>query len=92
MTIHPTAIVDSEARLSENVTIGPYAVVEADVEVGEGTAIGAHTVLKSGLRLGKRVTVCTRARKDRMAWPPCSPIAFLTSSCVALLESCTLPP
>jgi UDP-N-acetylglucosamine acyltransferase len=57
MTIHPTAIVDSEARLSENVSIGPYAVVEADVEVGEGTAIGAHAVLKTGLRLGKRVTV-----------------------------------
>ena len=57
MTIHPTAIVDNEARLAENVTIGPYAVVEADVEVGEGTAVGAHAVLKTGLRLGKHVTV-----------------------------------
>ena len=57
MTIHPTAIVDNEARLAENVTIGPYVVVEGDVEVGEGTAVGAHAVLKTGLRLGKRVTV-----------------------------------
>ena len=57
MILHPTAIVDKEARLAESVTIGPYAVVEADVELGEGTAVGAHAVLKTGLRLGKNVTV-----------------------------------
>ena len=35
---------------------------------------------------GSSKRLLARARKDRMAWPPCS--AFLTSSCVALLESC----
>lgn len=57
MSIHPTAAVDSRARLAAGVSIGAFAVVEADVDVDEGTVIGAHTVLKSGLRLGKRVTV-----------------------------------
>ena len=57
MTIHPTAIVDKDARIDESVTIGPYAIVEADVEVGEQTTVGAHAVLKSGLRLGKHVSV-----------------------------------
>jgi UDP-N-acetylglucosamine acyltransferase len=56
-SIHPTALVDSGARLAEDVRIGPYAVVESDVEVGAGSSVGAHAVLKSGLTLGRRVRV-----------------------------------
>jgi len=57
MSIHPTALVDPRANLTDEAEIGPYAVVEPDVEIGEGTVIGAHVVLKSGLRLGKNVVV-----------------------------------
>ena len=57
MSIHPTALIDPDARLAPDVVMGPYCVVEADVEVAEGTTVGAHAVLKSGLRLGRRVTV-----------------------------------
>ncbi|NOZ94576.1 MAG: acyl-ACP--UDP-N-acetylglucosamine O-acyltransferase [Acidobacteria bacterium] len=38
--IHPTAIVDSSARVAEGVTLGPYTVVEADVEIAAGTVAG----------------------------------------------------
>ncbi|HEU0197350.1 MAG TPA: acyl-ACP--UDP-N-acetylglucosamine O-acyltransferase [Nevskiaceae bacterium] len=52
--IHPTAVVDSHARLHETVEVGPYAIIGADVEVGEGTRIDAHAVLRGPLRVGKR--------------------------------------
>ncbi len=40
--IHKTAIIDSNAKISENVKIGPYSVVGPDVEIGEGTVIQSH--------------------------------------------------
>jgi UDP-N-acetylglucosamine acyltransferase len=55
--LHPTAVIDSAARIGSDVEIGPYAVIEADVEVGDGCRILAHAVLKTGLRLGRRVQV-----------------------------------
>lgn len=57
MTIHPTAIVSSKARIASDVDIGPFVVVEDDVEIGAGTTVGGQVVLKSGLRLGERVRV-----------------------------------
>ncbi len=50
--IHPTAIIDPDARLGENVTVGPYAVVGAGVEVGAGTWIGPHVVIQGPTTLG----------------------------------------
>jgi UDP-N-acetylglucosamine acyltransferase len=40
--IHKTAIIDSNAKISENVTIGPYSVIGPDVEIGEGTVVQSH--------------------------------------------------
>ena len=40
--IHPTAIVDPEADLGEDVSVGPYVVIEGPVRVGPGC------VLKNG--------------------------------------------
>jgi UDP-N-acetylglucosamine acyltransferase len=40
--IHKTAIIDSNAKISENVKIGPYCVVGPDVEIGEGTVVQSH--------------------------------------------------
>ncbi len=40
--IHKTAIIDSNAKISENVKIGPYSVVGPDVEIGEGTVVQSH--------------------------------------------------
>ena len=40
--IHKTAIIDSNAKISENVKIGPYSVIGPDVEIGEGTVVQSH--------------------------------------------------
>ncbi len=53
-TIHPTAIVDADAKLGEGVTVGPYAVIEAGVEIGDDCSIGSHAVIKQYTRLGRR--------------------------------------
>jgi len=51
--IHPTAIIDSSARIGKNVEIGPYTIVGADVEVGDNCVIGPHVVLRGPTVLGK---------------------------------------
>ncbi len=40
--IHKTAIVDPNAKISENVTVGPYSVIGPDVEIGNGTVVQSH--------------------------------------------------
>ncbi|MGE0320852.1 MAG: acyl-ACP--UDP-N-acetylglucosamine O-acyltransferase [Polyangiaceae bacterium] len=50
--IHPTAVVDSGAKLGDGVRIGPFCVVEADVELGANTELISHAVVRSGTRLG----------------------------------------
>ena len=57
MKIHPTALVDSGARLGAGVVIGPYAVVESDSEIGEGCEIRAHAVVKRFTRMGRENVV-----------------------------------
>jgi UDP-N-acetylglucosamine acyltransferase len=42
MPIHPTAIVDSQARIAETADIGPYCIVGPQVEIGAGTRLMAH--------------------------------------------------
>jgi UDP-N-acetylglucosamine acyltransferase len=53
VAIHPTALVDADARLDEGVTIGPYAVVEGHVVIGRGTEVRAHAVVKRFTTLGQ---------------------------------------
>lgn len=43
--IHPTAIVDSKAKLGDGNVIGPGAVVTADVEMGNNNWIGPYAVV-----------------------------------------------
>jgi UDP-N-acetylglucosamine acyltransferase len=50
--IHPTAIVDSRARIGANVTIGAYTIVDGDVEIGENTSIGHHCVVTGHTKIG----------------------------------------
>jgi UDP-N-acetylglucosamine acyltransferase len=51
--IHPTAIVDPEAKISSDVEIGPFAIIENDVEIGKGTIIHNNANIKNGARIGK---------------------------------------
>lgn len=61
LKIHPTAIVDSKARLGGGVSVGPYSIVDGDVTIGDGTVIGAHCVITGHTVLGKRNRVFTGA-------------------------------
>lgn len=57
MNIHPTALVDSGARLGAGVVVGPYAIVESDSDIGDGCEIRAHAVVKRFTRLGRENVV-----------------------------------
>lgn len=59
--IHPTALIDSNARLGKNVHVGPYAIVSAQVEVGDDSFLHPHVVLHPGVVLGKNCTVHSSA-------------------------------
>lgn len=51
--IHPTVIIDPDARIGENVSIGPYSVIGQGVTVDDDTWIGPHVVIKGPTRIGK---------------------------------------
>ena len=55
--IHPTALVNPEAKLGENIIVGPFAMIESDVEIGDDCIIGPHAVIYNGARLGNRVKI-----------------------------------
>jgi len=55
--IHPTAIIDSKAEISEGVEIGPYSVIEKNVLIGEGTKIGPHVVIREGTYIGTQCQI-----------------------------------
>ncbi len=51
--IHPTAIVDKNAKIGKDVYIGPYVVIEDKVEIGDGCKIDAFANIKKYTKLGK---------------------------------------
>ena len=51
--IHKTAIIDSEAKIAENVQIGPYTVIGPNVEIGQGTIIQSHVNITGQTKIGK---------------------------------------
>ncbi|MGC8551944.1 MAG: acyl-ACP--UDP-N-acetylglucosamine O-acyltransferase [Phycisphaerae bacterium] len=51
--IHPTAIVDSQARIDASTHIGPYAVIEGAVTVGPDCVISSHAKLIGPLVMGR---------------------------------------
>ncbi len=53
MNIHPTAIVDPQARIGAGVSIGAYSIIGAGVEIGDGTWIGPHVVINGPTRIGR---------------------------------------
>jgi len=53
MPIHPTAIVDSSARIAESAEIGPYCCIAADVEIGARSVLKAHVFAEGPLAIGE---------------------------------------
>lgn len=61
MKIHPTALVEKDAEIADDVEIGPGAVIGAGVKIGPGSFIGPHVVIDRGTVLGSDVRVFTGA-------------------------------
>ena len=51
--IHPSSLVDPQAKLAENVVDGPFCTIGPHVEVGEGTTLQSHIVLTGHTKIGK---------------------------------------
>ncbi|MBK6630380.1 MAG: acyl-ACP--UDP-N-acetylglucosamine O-acyltransferase [Betaproteobacteria bacterium] len=51
--IHPTAIIDSNAKLGDNVSVGAYSIIGEHVEIGDDTWIGPHVVMRGHTRVGR---------------------------------------
>lgn len=55
--LHPTASVDPNAKLADDVRIGPYAVVGPEVELAAGVELRAHAYVGGRTTLGERTRV-----------------------------------
>ncbi len=50
--IHPTAIVDPQAELADNVTVGPFAIIEGPVRLGPGCIVRSRAHLLGPIAAG----------------------------------------
>ena len=50
--IHKTALVNSKAKISNNVQIGPYSVIGPNVEIGEDTIVQSHVNITGNTKIG----------------------------------------
>ena len=55
--IHPTAVIDKNAALDDDVSIGAYAIIGADVKIAAGTSIGPHAVIEGPTTIGRDNTI-----------------------------------
>src|SRR5579883_348315 len=53
MSVHPTAIVDPQARIAESAEIGPYCIVGAEVVIGARTRLMANIYLEGPTFIGE---------------------------------------
>lgn len=58
--IHPTAIVDADAKIGNNVEIGPYTIIGKRVTIGDNTKIGPYCVIEN-TTMGKNNDVIASA-------------------------------
>lgn len=56
-SVHPTAVVDPQARLADDAEVGPFALVGPDVELGPGAVVGAHAVVVGRSTIGARTRI-----------------------------------
>jgi len=53
-SIHPTAIVHTNAQIASDVSIGAYSVIGEYVQIGAGTNVGPHCVIEGITYIGER--------------------------------------
>lgn len=55
--IHPTAIVDKNAKIGKGAKVGAYSIIGPEVVIGENTDIQEHVVIRGRTTLGNDVRV-----------------------------------
>jgi len=50
--IHKTAIIDSTAKIGQNVKVGPYSIIGSNVEIGQGSEIQSHVSIIGNTKIG----------------------------------------
>jgi UDP-N-acetylglucosamine acyltransferase len=79
--IHPTAIVEGDVELAEDVGVGPYCVIRGRVSIGAGTQLLGNVYLQGPLVLGARNRVFPFAAlgfaPQHLGWDPDRPGAGL---------------
>ena len=53
MAIHPTAIVDPQARIADSAEIGPFCIIGAQVHIGARTRLMAHVFVEGITAIGE---------------------------------------
>lgn len=52
-TIHPSSLVDAQAKLHESVKVGPFCIIGPNVEVGANTVFHSHCVIDGHTVIGE---------------------------------------
>jgi UDP-N-acetylglucosamine acyltransferase len=55
--VHPTALVDPEANVADDVEIGAFSIVGPKVTIGPGSWIGPHVVLTGRTTIGRNARI-----------------------------------
>lgn len=55
--IHPTAIIESGAKIGDDVTIEPYAIIKQNVEIGNRVTIKSHAYIDGYTSIGDGTTI-----------------------------------
>jgi UDP-3-O-[3-hydroxymyristoyl] glucosamine N-acyltransferase len=55
--IHPTAVIESTAKVGADVFIGPYAYIGENCSIGEGSRIYPHVFVGDSTKIGKNCTI-----------------------------------
>lgn len=55
--IHPTAIIDKNAEISDNVKVGPYCTIGPNVKIGSGTELKSHCNIQGHTQIGKNNSI-----------------------------------
>jgi UDP-N-acetylglucosamine acyltransferase len=57
MSIHPSSIISSKAKLGQHVTIGPFCVIGPNVVLGDNVEIKSHVVVEGFTEIGDETII-----------------------------------
>lgn len=91
--IHPTALIDSHAKIGKGSKVGPYSVIGPEVVIGENCDIQEHVVIRGRTTLKDDVKVfpfCVLGGEPQHLGYKGEPTTVEIGNRVILRESCTV--